>query len=232
MDVWVDAAKIRSRQIESGDDITFCEIFVPYYISLLKERSIGNVLDVGCGTGHLLKFLSGHFCKGFGVELSKSMYLEARSTLQGVSNVQLVRSDISDFTCSLRFDLIISHMCAHTVDDLDGFLVSISRFLNVGCSFSLTIPHPYFYEKSKGYRFKNYNEDDFKLVQLSVGSDSNNIIKNIPYWHRPVERYIRSIIASGMIIKDFQEIIPSFKIQSKYNEPWAGPKYIVINCTK
>jgi ubiquinone/menaquinone biosynthesis C-methylase UbiE len=55
---WPHAGEVRRRQIESGKDVTFTRIFLPYYRELVAKINPRRALEIGCGTGHLAKSLA------------------------------------------------------------------------------------------------------------------------------------------------------------------------------
>ena len=141
LSAWDKASDIRKEQIESGADLTFSKIFVPYFIDLVQKLKPKSILEVGCGTGHLSLALSTFVNNIDAVEPSKSMYNSAISLLKD-TNVKIVRSSVQEFTSKDKYDMIISHMCVQAVSDLKDFFLSIGKLTNVNSTFCFSFPHP------------------------------------------------------------------------------------------
>jgi ABC-2 type transport system ATP-binding protein len=60
---------------------------------LLGERSLGNVLECGCGTGYFTKAIAGNARHLIASDLSKEMLEVARARLRGFENVAIQEAD-------------------------------------------------------------------------------------------------------------------------------------------
>jgi 2-polyprenyl-3-methyl-5-hydroxy-6-metoxy-1,4-benzoquinol methylase len=233
VEVWNKAAEVRRQQIESGVDITFCSVFIPYFEEIVNQLNPSTILEVGCGTGHLSAKLASKERKIQAIDTSKNMCLLASQILNS-KFVKLKKCSIEDFTSTEKFDLILSHMCVQTIPDLDAFFSSISHFLSNNSTFIFSLPHPCFYNNYK--RFFNdseyiYMKPNSKYITLTITKDPDRPIEDIPYNHRSLSHYIKALKSSGMCLKDMDEIFPSKSIQMLYGNQWKEPRYLVIHAT-
>lgn len=233
LSAWDEASDIRKEQIESGADLTFSKIFVPYFINLVQRLKPKSILEVGCGTGHLSLALSTFVNNIDAIEPSKSMYNSAISLLKD-TNVKIVKSSVQEFTSKEKYDMIISHMCVQTVSDLKDFFLSIGKLANANSTFCFSFPHPCFYNAYKRF----FKEDEYqyskavsKNIALTITTQPNRPIKGIPYHHRPLNEYIKGLKMVGMCLKDMDEIFPNKVVQALYGSPWKEPRYLVLHAS-
>lgn len=230
---WCNSAKIRLEQIESGADLTFNEVFKPLLISRIQALAPINVIEVGAGTGHMSKEL---FKLGFSVtaiEPSLGMYEVAQDVLSS-TGVSLVNCTSFELGKDKVYDVALSHLVAHVVDDLSGFFESVGRHLNKNGHFIFSIPHPCFYNEHKGFFGDEYNYmvPIKKNVSFTIAKDPKNIISGVPYHHRPLSEYFNCLVKSGFAIDGFDETYPDDNIQEKYGAKWKTPRYCVFTCKK
>lgn len=231
---WDDFASTRRVQIESGRDLTFSKVFLPYYVNLVAELRPESLLEVGCGTGHLSAILSNHVSTAFAIEPSVGMYAVAEQVTKGIG-VQLSRSRAEDYKSANPFDLVISHMVLQLVDNLEPFVASVAQFMGKESSFVFAIPHPCFYNEYKGFFAPseyNYMKETKKTVSFSVTKDPNTEISGVPYCHRPLSQYFFVLKKCGLYIVDFDETFPVSQIQSLYGAAWEFPRYCVFHAQR
>lgn len=76
----------------------------------------GNVLEIGCGTGHLLRWVCEKGFNGTGIEISETA-LELAKNETKVKNVEYFNGDFcySDYLKDKKYDLIIDGSCFHCI---------------------------------------------------------------------------------------------------------------------
>lgn len=225
---------MRREQIESGLDITFNRIFVPYFLECIKERAPQRVLEVGCGTGHLAARLANVVRHIEALEPSPGMYSVAKEVLVNTT-VKLRHSTIEEFRPSKRFDLVVSHLCAHVVADIDTFCRACSALVGLRGLFVFTLPHPCFWNDYKeffpqaNYR---YATEQFASVALTITKDPSRPILGLPFHHRPLGRYVSALSNCGMALTRLDEIIPPKAVQRLYGTDWRFPRYCALHARR
>lgn len=229
---WDQAATIRRNQIESGIDVTFTHVFVPFYKHLLRKYQPSDVLDVGCGTGHLLKNLLKPHISFSGIEPSRGMYATCRTVLKN-TDVKISQCRIQEFDTRQRYDLIIAHLCFQTFNDVNGALNTIQGLMRKHGTLVVTIPHPCFWNEYQEYiPRKNFVYMRFhkNLVNLTISKDRKATIGPIPYFHRPLTFYFDQVQQNGLFVKTLHEIFPKSRIHKMYPQPWKAPRYVALIC--
>jgi len=107
-----------------------------------------RVIDVGCGTGAQLFYLSGQIEYGFGVELSETMINAAKkqSQIDRVKNCEFQLADASDLSslADQSFDFAISSLVIHEMP-LEIRISVLKEMSRVGKQVIIadwTYPHP------------------------------------------------------------------------------------------
>ena len=123
-----------SKFAATYDDGTMGKASKRFYNLLLREAEIepgAKVLDVGCGTGTVLKSLS---CKtdidGYGTDIEENMLAEARKKCPHMS-FTLASCDNLPFDNG-TFDCLISCMAFHHFINKDGFAKEAARIMKPG----------------------------------------------------------------------------------------------------
>lgn len=228
---WNKAAGLRREQIESGLDITFNRIFIPYFLECVEECAPKRVLEVGCGTGHLAARLAKVVRHVEALEPSPGMYSVAKEVLANTT-VKLRHSTIEEFRLSKRFDLVISHLCGHVVDDIDAFCRACSSLVGLQGLFMFTLPHPCFWNDYKEFFPRadyRYGTEQFASVTLTITKDPDRPIEGLPFHHRPLGRYVSALNSCGMALTRLDEIIPPEAVQQLYGTEWRFPRYCALH---
>ena len=97
------------------------------------------MLDLGCGTGHMLLRYARRFARALGVDHSEAMLAQARTQLlaAGIANVELRRASLVDFLAAARageFDFISCVGCLHHLgrDTIEAMFGHARRVLRGG----------------------------------------------------------------------------------------------------
>lgn len=230
---WCDSAELRRKQIDSGLDLTFNEVFKPFFNKAISELRPKRILEVGAGTGHLAKEISQLGCEITAIEPSNGMFRVAKDVLSD-SEVNVKNCSSNDLPFTEKYDAVFSHLVAHVVDDILKFFSSIAIHLDIGGHLLFSIPHPCFYNDYKNFFGAEYSymQAMMKTVSFYISLDKENEIYGVPYHHRPLSIYINSLNAAGFVLVKFEEIYPDEDIQAKYGSAWDTPRYCVFTCRK
>ena len=161
-------------------------------ISIIKQhlKTGGNILDVGCGTGRLLKQLNG--VNRFGLDIS-SEYLKRLET----EEITLCLSRIEDMPFKNDyFDMVVCTDVLEHVEDLNECLRNIVRVLKPEGTLLLRVPYredlsiylrdnyPYYYS-----HLRNFDENSLRLILKKV------------FKLRPLEIYFGPFICAPIYFK-------------------------------
>ena len=224
---WKYAAEKRKEQIESGLDITYHKIFLPKWLEIIESSKAKHTLEIGAGTGHLTKEISSKVTSLDAIEPSLSMFEVASQVLKG-SKVNIFNESSFTYKAKLKYDLVYSHMCSHCIRDFPRHIDKVISFLKVDGDFIFSIPHPCFYHFYKNHFDMNFNylEEKNKSVDFIISSDLNNVLDQVPFYHRPLEYYINTLAKKGLSIVRIIEISPNSMGINMY---WEFPRYLIIN---
>lgn len=101
----------------------------------IGEGPIGSLLDIGTGTGEMLKVFAGRIGRGEGVDQSREMLAVARASLEaeGLTNCHVRHGDLYSLPYEdASFDVVILHQVLHYIDDIAGALTEAGRVLAPG----------------------------------------------------------------------------------------------------
>lgn len=233
---WDALACVRSEQIASGLDLSFANILVPTILSLSALTEETTVVDVGCGTGFLLKSLSIKGSPITAVDSSSKSIEIAQKNCASQTNISFVEADFSQFAhqTEYRFDLAVANMTLMTVLSLQDTLRAIAKVLKPEGVFAFTIIHPCFWPLYKNYLQESWFSywDDVQVeapFSISLKKDESLLTTHI---HRPLQHYFSELISSGFTITQLLEPQPSPELHSRYPEPWLYPRFLAIQCVR
>lgn len=102
---------------------------------LLKEHSLGSVIEFGCGTGYFTKAIARNARHIVATDLSDKMLEVARAQLREFKNITIQKSDCADSSFSAEsFDSAVLVNLIHVVDDPSQCLQESHRILRNGGS--------------------------------------------------------------------------------------------------
>ena len=184
--------------------------------ALLPDLKDKKVLDLGCGFGWHCRYASEQGARSvIGVDLSEKMLKRARESASdpSIEYLQLAIEDI-DFPAD-QFDVVISSLALHYVENFDKVCKKVNHTLKDGGSFVLSVEHPIFtamasqdwYCDQDGKRLHwpvdGYQDEGQRVARFL----NNDVIK----YHRTLETYINTIIDAGLQLTKISEPQPSKK---------------------
>ncbi|MEM9220943.1 MAG: metalloregulator ArsR/SmtB family transcription factor [Pseudomonadota bacterium] len=102
---------------------------------LVGAAPIGALLDVGTGTGKMLRLLASRAHRAIGVDASAAMLAVARANLEatGIANARVAQDDVYALTQPRNaFDLVVIHQVLHFLDDPARAIAEAARTLAPG----------------------------------------------------------------------------------------------------
>lgn len=115
---------------------------IPYWLSLAKQAE-GSILELGCGTGRVLRPLAEAGFTITGLDLDTEML--THPNLANLPNTTLIQADMTNFDLREKFGLII--LPCNTFSTLDTaqrqkLLACVKQHLQPGGMFATSLPNP------------------------------------------------------------------------------------------
>jgi SAM-dependent methyltransferase len=103
-------------------------------ISMLGTRRYDRILDVGCGTGGMLRALADHGREIVGIDFSAEALRRASKNASDLANVRLIQADLRSFNLGETFDLFVCSEVLYylTPNELHSASSSFRLHANVG----------------------------------------------------------------------------------------------------
>jgi len=168
-----------------------------------------RVVDLGCGDATigavLLKACCGRY---LGIDGSASMVQAARATLRDTSG-EVIQRDIEDFAAPNAFDLVVSRLALHYVEDLRLVLRACHACLSPGGRVVFTVVHPIITSHdarpSTEELRTNWVVDDY-----FVGGprEQDWLGAKVVCYHRTVENYVAELGGAGFALSALRECPP------------------------
>ncbi|MBN9528823.1 MAG: metalloregulator ArsR/SmtB family transcription factor [Alphaproteobacteria bacterium] len=101
-------------------------------VALFGPAEIGDLVDIGTGTGRILALFADRIARGLGVDMSHEMLKLARANLerQGARNCQVRHGDMYHLPCPPRSaDAIVVHQVLHFATDPAAAIAEAARVL-------------------------------------------------------------------------------------------------------
>jgi len=104
-------------------------------LRLVGPSPIDSLLDLGTGTGWILKLLAPHYRRAIGVDASRDMLAVARANLDkaGILKASVRHADILNLSLDGQdFDLVTIHQVLHFLDQPELAIAEAARILRPG----------------------------------------------------------------------------------------------------
>jgi ubiquinone/menaquinone biosynthesis C-methylase UbiE len=207
-------------------------------LNLFENVSGKKVLDIGCGSGHSLKYMND---KGaaelWGLDLSHSQISAAKELLKD-TKVQLFQSpmELNPGLPHAYFDVVYSIFAIGWTTNLEQTLKNVHQYLKPGGTFIFSWEHPLF--------SRIQNTEDGLLFNKSYHEEG-------PYdhqaWNHPaimqqykVSTYINSLVDTGFkIVKMVEDVRINEELMTRDHNRWYNrakvesvPTTIIFKCAK
>ena len=226
------------REGVSANDL----IEIPQFFDLIGDVKDKTILDIGCGAGgHDRRLIELGAKSVLGIDISTKMLEEAKKN-KNSDKIEYQLLSMNDLEkLDRKFDLVVSSLAIHYIEDYDGLCKKVYNLLNDGGYFVFSHGHPMdsaIILNNLEHRYVILDDKKYFLI-----SDYNNEGKRVNHWfidgvetyHRNMSHLVNGLIDAGFSIKRLNESYASeeaIKKKPKLIEQKDHSYYVYIKAQK
>jgi len=206
-------------------------------LALLPPAAGRHVLDLGCGAGQLAHYLGGAgAAEVIGIDVSERMLALARAEFAHPA-VSYVRAAIEDVAFpAARFDLVVSSLAFHYVDDYAGLVDRIATWLTPAGVLVFSTEHPIYTARLPGAgwvvdppsQHVRWAIDDY----AAEGARQEHwFIAGVRKVHRTCATLINGLVDAGLVVERVVEPVPS-EADPRLRDERRRPMFVLIRARK
>lgn len=198
------------HRLRSGDGNANETLERPVFLDLVGQVTGARILDLGCGDASFGREALQAGAAGYtGLEGSRNMAQAARATLEGTTG-QVVETPIQDWEFqSAAFDLIISRLALHYVQDYDLLCKRVFSALAAGGRFIFSVEHPVMTSSASAEQPAGLHQARIVDDYFSTGSRVKGWLGGqVVIYHRTVEDYFTGLQRAGFVVEHLRESRP------------------------
>jgi ubiquinone/menaquinone biosynthesis C-methylase UbiE len=212
----------------------------PAIKSLISSLEGKSVLDLGCGDGGFAKYcIDNGATNVVGVDISSNMINQARVENKH-ENIKYLCMSIEDLDLpNENYDLIISSLAIHYIDDYPALLMKVNGLLQKNGEFIFSMEHPIVTarkEMNNWVKDKDGNKLHWALddYQEEGKREQRWYMDGVIKYHRTISTLLNGLIEAGFTIKKIiepQSIPAGIQQMPKIINEKRRPSFIVIKAT-
>lgn len=230
-------SKLRDREVNANNLFE-----IPTLMSLLPDLNGKRVLDLGCGFGeHCKEYISYGAVRVVGVDISEKMLKTAReeNSDPNILYLNIPMEDISSI--DEKFDVVISSLALHYVDDFAGVVKDVYSLLDNGGIFLFSQEHPvntcYSGDGDRWTRDENGTKIHANLANYCVErrNDSTWFVEGVQKYHRMFSTIVNTLADAGFMILKMAEPYPTPEIHNnypEYDDLYHKPDFLFVKSVK
>lgn len=209
----------------------------PVMKRLMYNANGKSILDIGCGFGHQIQaVLEQNPIAITGIDISKKMIAEAKRRLND-SRVSLQCTAIEDYTIKPKtFDIVISSMALHYIEDIKPLLHKIYEGLNNKGQFLFSVEHPVCTASQNGWKEVNGSPSWLLNQYGKEGIRKQNwFVDGVIKYHRKLSTLVNELSEAGFCIKNIEEPTPDEALlisRPDFRLHVERPPIVIFNCIK
>ena len=212
--------KLRDREVNANNLFE-----LPTLFSLLPDLEEKKVLDLGCGSGErCIDYLKKGAASVTGVDISEKMLAvaEAENNDPRITYLKMPMEEISSIDD--EFDVVISSLAFHYVEDFGGVVANVYRLLRDGGIFLFSQEHPlatcYSGKGDRWTRDENGKKLYANIADYCVErrNDSTWFVEGVQRYHRMFSTIVNTLCDAGFRILKMAEPYPTEVLVKKYPE--------------
>ena len=199
---------------------------------LFPDMTGKDVLDLGCGYGWHCKYAADHGAKSvLGIDLSEKMIAEAKKR-NAVPGITYRVCSLQDYEYpAAAYDLVVSNLVLHYVEDLDGVYRRIHTTLRPRGVFLMNIEHPTFTAGVNQQFAKDgtWPVDDYYYPGLRK---TDFLGHTITKYHHTLTQILGGLLKAGFRIEAVEEAMPPEAWRAVMPEEMRRPMMLLIRARK
>ena len=228
--------KIRDNEVNANNLFE-----IPALFSMMPDLKGKRILDLGCGFGeHCKRFVKCGAEKVVGVDISEKMLEVAKfeNSDQKITYLNMPMEEISQL--HEQFDVVISSLAFHYVEDLGGVIENVYEMLAKNGTFIFSQENPLCTCHSGGDRWtrdENGNKLYLNLADYGVEGERESVwfVDNVKKYHRTFSTIVNALIETGFTIEKMIEPLPTAEILEKYpnyKDLLHKPDFLLVKARK
>lgn len=214
---------------------------IPALFSMMPDLKGKKVLDLGCGFGeHCRQFVNRGAEKVVGIDISEKMLEVARveNCDPKITYLNMPMEDIAGL--EERFDVVVSSLAFHYVEDFEGVIRNIHSLLKENGIFIFSQENPLCTCHSGGNRWtrdENGNKLHLNLADYGVEGERKTVwfVDDVKKYHRTFSTIVNALIEAGFTIEKMIEPLPTEELLEKYpdyGDLFHKPDFLLIRVKK
>ncbi len=199
---------------------------------LFPELSGKDVLDLGCGYGWHCKYAADHGARSvLGIDQSQMMIAEAKERNAHESIFYRVCS-LQDYEYpAAAYDLAVSNLVLHYVEDLDDLYRRIHHTLRPGGVFLMNIEHPTF---TAGVNQQFAQDGTWPVDNYYYPGERQTdfLGHTITKFHHTLTQILMGIIRAGFRIEAVEEAMPPKEWRAAMPDEMRRPMMLLVRAAK
>lgn len=214
---------------------------IPALFSMMPNLEGKRILDLGCGFGeHCRQFVQLGAEKVVGIDISKKMLEVARAENENpkITYLNMPMEEIGQL--SDTFDVVVSSLAFHYVEDFGGVIKNVYELLVPGGIFLFSQENPLCTCHSGGDRWtrdENGNKLHLNLANYGVEGERESVwfVDNVKKYHRTFSTICNTLIETGFSIEKMIEPLPTKELLKQYpdySDLLHKPDFLLVKVKK
>lgn len=214
---------------------------IPALFSMMPELKGKRVLDMGCGFGeHCRRFVECGADSVVGIDISEKM-LEVAKAENNDPRITYLHMPMEEITqLQEKFDVVVSSLALHYVEDFEGVAKNVYNLLNVGGNFVFSQENPLCTCYSGGDRWtrdENGNKLYLNLKNYGVEGEKEVtwFVDHVKKYHRTFSTIINTLVRAGFSVEELVEPLPTKELLERYpdyGDLFHKPDFLLIRARK